>query len=158
MTPFTQKGSHNRIVLSPNGRYVAFDRDFDILLFDITRNATSSFVTRPGADFAPTFSFDGSRIAFASSRTPSGAVSAAANNPNAGNLYNRAVGAVEDNVLLIDNAGKTPTDWSRDDYLLYTALNDVWALPPPSSGRTQPLQVTNTPFIESAARFSPDGR
>ena len=34
----------------------------------------------------------------------------------------------------------------------------VWALPPPSSGRTQPLHVTNTPFIESAARFSPDGR
>ena len=61
-------------------------------------------------------------------------------------------------MLLIDNAGKTPTDWSRDDYLLYTSLNDVWALPPPSSGRTQPLQVTNTPFIESAARFSPDGR
>ena len=84
VTPFTPRGSHNRIVLSPNGRYVAFDREFDILLFDITRNAASSFVTRPGADFAPIFSFDGSRIAFASSRTPSGAVSAAANKSKRG--------------------------------------------------------------------------
>jgi eukaryotic-like serine/threonine-protein kinase len=156
LTPFGPRGNYNRIDLSHDDRYVAFDRGLDILLLDIERGLTSNFVTRAGADFAAVFSADGSTIAFASSREP--ATNAGAANPNAGNLYVRAVGAVEEErVLLRTNAGKTPTDWSRDGYLAYTSRNDVWALPA-VSGSAQPLQVTNTPFVESGGRFSPDGR
>ena len=153
-TPFTPRGIYNRLVLSLDGRYVAFDRQLDILLFDIERNAASSFITRPGADVAPVFSADGSRIAFASSRGSASNVSA--NNPIAGNLFQRAVAAVEvETALLTDNRGKTPTDWSQSGHLLFTSLNDLWALPP---GSAQPVRVTDTPFIETGARFSPDGQ
>jgi dipeptidyl aminopeptidase/acylaminoacyl peptidase len=54
--------------------------------------------------------------------------------------------------------GKTPTDWSPDGYVLYTSMNDVWAVRPAKDGASEPLQVTNTAFTETNARFSPDGR
>jgi Tol biopolymer transport system component len=156
-TVFASRGQYNRVSLAPDGRYAAFDRELDILLFDIERNATSSFVTRPGADVAPVFSADSNRIAFASGREP--ARNAGANNPGAGNLFERAVGTADDNLLRKDDAGKTPLDWSRDGHLLYTSLNDLWALPPPSAGGAKdPVRITKTPFIENSARFSPDGR
>jgi len=34
----------------------------------------------------------------------------------------------------------------------------VWALPLSVPGNAEPLRVTNTAFVESNARFSPDGR
>jgi len=54
------------------------------------------------------------------------------------------------------------TDWSRDGrYLLYYELGaktgrDLWALP--LEGERKPIAVLQTPFEESLARFSPDGR
>jgi Tol biopolymer transport system component len=157
VTPFSPRGVYNRIDLSPDGRQVAFDRQLDLLLFDIERNLASTFLARPGADVAPVFSPDGGRLAFTSNRTSN----VSANNPAGGDLYERTLGAVDGDRPLSTKAmgsGLLPTDWSRDGYLAYTARNDVWALPPPQSGRTEPLQVTKTLFNESGGAFSPDGR
>jgi serine/threonine protein kinase/Tol biopolymer transport system component len=155
-------GEYSRLHLSPDGKQVVFDRlaglGPDIFILDTEKGSTSLFVSGGAADFAPVWSPDGRTIAFASSRDP--AINMAPTNIRAGNLYQRSVGVVgEDKVLFKSSVGKTPTDWSRDGrYLTYSALDDVWALPLPVSDHTQPSQVTKTPFVESGARFSPDGR
>jgi Tol biopolymer transport system component len=151
-----QSGEYDRIRLSRDNRYVAFDRALDIVLFDIERGTIRPFVSNPAADFAPVWSPDDTRVAFSSSREP--AINAASTNIGAGNLYERAVGGVPaETVVFKNDGGKTLTDWSRDGrYLAYTSRDDVWALPLPVSGGTQPLHVTESTFAESGARFSPD--
>jgi eukaryotic-like serine/threonine-protein kinase len=155
-------GEYSRMHLSPDGKQVVFDRVDgrlapDIFLLDFEKGSPSLFVSGAAADFAPVWSPDGRTIAFASSREPTG--NASPTNITAGNLYQRAVGVVgEDKVLFKSTAGKIPTDWSRDGrYLTYSSLDDVWALPLPVSDDTKPLRVTDTPFVESGAKFSPDG-
>jgi serine/threonine protein kinase/Tol biopolymer transport system component len=150
-------GAYERIDLSPDGTVVAFTRALEILLFDLQRDLITRFVTHPAADFAPVFSPDGRTIAFASSREP--ATNAASTNINAGHLYVRSLGVVEEETVVFkSDSGKTPTDWSRDGYLAYTSENDIWALRLPVADGATPLQVTDTTFLESGARFSPDGR
>ncbi len=57
---------------------------------------------------------------------------------------------------------KRPEDWSPDgQFLLFTSFNasvhgDLWALP--LKGDRKPFPVLRTPFSETAARFSPDGK
>ncbi|MGH9383263.1 MAG: hypothetical protein ACRD2N_03075 [Vicinamibacterales bacterium] len=155
-------GEYERPALSPDATRVAFDRAEglarDIFLLDIDKGSTSLFVSSEASDFAPVWSPDGRAIAFASSRDPAGNRGQA--NISGGQLYERAVGVVaEDKLLLKTDDGKIPTDWSRDGrYLAYLSRNDVWALPLPVSGDAKPLQVTNTPFVERGAKFSPNGR
>ena len=155
----SQSGQYDRVALSANSRWVAFDRglDTDIFLFDIERALTSKFVSTSAADFAAVWSADARTIAFASSRDPAGNVGP--QNTSGGHLYERVVGVVgEDRLLLKTDAGKIPTDWSRDGrYLAYTSRNDVWAVPMRASDEAQPVRVTDTPFVESGGRFSPDG-
>ena len=142
-------GQYGTPQLSPDGKYVAFARGSpgDIWVLDIGRGLTSRLTSDPAGDAFPVWSPDGRMIAFASSR-----------DLGTFNLYERAVGVVEqDKVLLKNEVPKNPSDWSRDGrYLVYTARNDLWALP--LSGNRQPMRVTETPFAEQIARISPDGR
>ena len=151
-------GRYESVRLSRDGRMAAFDTDADVLTIDIDRGLVSKAVSLAGADFAPVFSPDGNTIAFASSRDP--ATNAGATNPSAGHLYTKAVVGIGDGEILFrSNRGKRTSDWSRDGrYLAYASGNDVWALPMPMTPATQPIQVTSTPFAESSAVFSPDGR
>ena len=152
------RGEYRRVDLSATGRWVAFDRELDVFLFDIERGLTSKFVSTTAADFAPVWSKDGRAIVFASSREPVANVGPL--NIGGGHLYERAVGVVgEDRLLLKSDAGKTPTDWSDDGrYVAYTSRNDIWAIQVRGSGDATPLRITDTEFVESGGRFSPDGR
>jgi Tol biopolymer transport system component len=155
-------GVYSGVNLSPDAKQIGFDRrvglSLDVFLLDFETGSTRRFVSSAAADFAPIWSPDGRAIAFASSRDPTGNVGPL--NRAGGNIYKRAVGVVGDDTLLLKtNDGKIPTDWSRDQrYLAYISRNDVWALSLPVTGAVKPLQVTNTPFVESNARFSPDAR
>ncbi len=150
VTPFSTAGEYSRIALSDDGRYVAFERNLDVMTLDIARNLTSNLIVRAGADIAPVFSPDGTRIAFAGSAMRSFAL----NNPNNGDLYLRTLGTTEREILLYsDEVGKTPTDWSGDGYVAYTSRNDIWAVQ--TSPNSTPVRVTSTGFVESAAHFSP---
>jgi Tol biopolymer transport system component len=151
-------GEFGRVALSPDDRFVAFDRARDVFLFDIEKGQTSRVTDSAAADIAPIWSPDGKTIIFASSRVPAGNAGPA--NAAAGNLYERAVGVVgEDKLVLKTDSGKTPTDVSRDGrYLLYISQNDVWALSRNAEGESKPLRLTDTPYVESNARFSADRR
>jgi Tol biopolymer transport system component len=138
--------------LSPDGKFVAFSRDnpSDIWILDIERSLTSRLTSDPAEDSYPVWSPDGHTIAFRSTRD------------GLGNLYTRGVGVVEhDKPILQDDASKYPSDWSRDGkYLAYfTEAGDIWVLPvSEDAGESKPMQVTETKFYESDAKFSPDGR
>jgi len=134
--------------LSKDDRYVAWDEgpflSSDTWVRDLDRGLTTRFTSTPGPDGIPQWSPDGKAIIFLGS-----------DGDQRGQLYQRSFGAVGDPVLLL-NGANTPTDWSLDGrYLAYIASDDVWLLQ--LTDRT-PLRVTDTPFIETNARVSPDGR
>jgi Tol biopolymer transport system component len=94
---------------------------------------------------------DGSRIAFSAGNT-------------AETIYEKAVsGAGEEKELMKASVGpNTPTSWSRyGRFLLYIGVSpktgaDIWVLL--MVGDRKPSLLLGTQFIESQARFSPDGR
>jgi Tol biopolymer transport system component len=113
---------------------------------DIRKGVTSRLVSHPeGASTFPVWSPDGRSIAFTYTT----------------GMYERAFGVVgEDKLLLKPEPLLSPTDWSRDGrYIVGNNLPsqpyDLWALP--LFGDRKPLRVTETPFNEVGARFSPDG-
>jgi len=146
--------------LSPDEKRFIADR-FDpqtltthLWLCDISGGNPTRFTFDPANDYSPVWSPDGSRIVWESTR--GGAV---------GNLYHRAAnGAGEDTLLWKSDQPKLPTDWSRDGrFIIYTQLDpktksDVWVLPAPGSGETNPFPVVRTEASEIEGRLSPDGR
>jgi Tol biopolymer transport system component len=148
---------YERVRLSPDGRWLAFDRELDVFVLDLERGPVRPFASGPAADIAPVWIDNGAALAFASSREPVGNVSQT--NINAANLYQRALAiAGKDELVWRKTAtGKIPTDWSRDGYLAFTSGGDLWAVRLPALENADPLRITETPFAESSGRFSPDG-
>jgi Tol biopolymer transport system component len=143
------RGEYTSPELSPDDRYVAFQRrspsSVDIWVMDIQRALPSRVTSHLAGDLTPTWSADGRKIAFASRRES-----------NLLALYERPFGVVgEDNLLLTMEADSSQPYWSRGGYLAFISENDVWAV---STSDRKPLRVTETPFVESDPRISPDGR
>jgi Tol biopolymer transport system component len=142
--------------LSPDGSRVAvFRRDTvgeDLWFIDLARGASARLTTDPGNESYPVWSPDGTQLVFGSNRT-------------AGfDLYRKPAGVSgQADVLLKSPDMKYPLDWSRDGrYLLYDQQSagksdwDLWVLPMDGGG--QPAKYFATPFNETNAKFSPDGR
>jgi len=143
--------SYLEVELSPDGsRVAAFEDDDrqDIWLFDLARNARTRLTFDPGPERCALWSHDGSQIVFTSN--------------GAKELYRKAANGGAMELLLQSPEQKYPQDWSRDGrYLMYVALDakngaDLWVLP--LEGERKPAKVLATPFYETQARFSPDGR
>ena len=143
-------GIHVNPELSKDDRYVAWDEGprpgSDTWIADIERGVTTPFTSDPVIDGLPQWSPDGRSIIRRVDREGA-----------AGSLYQRPVGVVGEDTLLLKPANPAlPTDWSMDGrYVLYVSASDIWALTLPDR---KPLRVTNTPFDETNARLSPDGR
>jgi Tol biopolymer transport system component len=121
----------------------------DLWLLDGAR--TSRFTFDAAADLFPLWSPDGTRIAFASTRT--GTL----------DLYVKAAsGAGVEEVLVASSQAKIPSDWSADGrFLLHFSVDpqtnaDLWVLP--LEGDRTPWVLLKTPFSERHGTFSPDGR
>jgi eukaryotic-like serine/threonine-protein kinase len=144
--------------LSPDGRRVAYvarnpeGNNSDIWLMDLARGVQTRFTFGPGNIRSPLWSPDGSRIAYASWESSSL------------NIFAKTTSGIGPEVLLQNDAEKTPTDWSRDGkYLLYTSVapkgktnTDIWVLP--LSGDRKPFPYLHSRFMEFSAVFSPDSR
>jgi Tol biopolymer transport system component len=149
--------AYYRFRLSPDGRKVA------TALSDERTGGFSTWILEPGlapsrvtfagtSDWTPTWSPDGTRIAFASSRE------------GPWNLYVKSVGGSgKDEALLPSGDQNMPEDWSADGrFLAYRRLaqskarNDVFVLP--LFGDRKPIPVADSEAEESISRFSPDGR
>ena len=157
--PAGAPGLYRNLALSPNAAFIAFDRgeNRDIFVLEHFRGIANRFTTNSAADAVPIWSPKSDAIAFLSSRIP--AAGTAPNNIAGGNLYVAPFGLDgEEKRLSPSENAQTPTHWSSDGrYLIYAARGDIWALDM-SGGTSKPLQVTNTPYTESNARVSPNGR
>ena len=77
-------------------------------------------------------------------------------------LYIRAIGSNNDELLLHTDENKLANDWTRDGrYLVFVSRNprtgrDIWLLP--MSGDRTPIPFSNGPGNEIQAQVSPDGR
>ncbi len=147
--------SPSYLELSSDGRRAAVQRivenNTDVWLLDLARGGSSRFTFDIANEQLPTWSPDGTRIAFSSNRT------------GRNNLYLKLASGAGSETLLLDTPNnKQAQDWSRDGrFLLYYEIDpvmgrDLWALD--MTGERKPTIVANTMFEERSARFSPDGR
>jgi len=147
---------YNFLTLSPDDTRAAVQRleafhVGDIWILDLARRGMGRrFTFDPADDFAPVWSPDGKRIAWASNRD------------GQTHLYQRSITGGREELLLESPVRKLPFDWSSDGrYLLYgvrdTRTNaDLWVLP--MTGERKPWVFANTEFNENQGQFSPDTR
>lgn len=117
------------------------------------RSLRTRFTFDPASEVRPTWSPEGSRIVFNSSRE--GYIR---------DLYEKpSSGAGGEDVLFADNSIKYPSSWSQDGrFILYGAASDtntffnLWTLP--LSGDRKPSPFVQTKFDVNSGRFSPDSR
>jgi Tol biopolymer transport system component len=148
-----------RPVLSPDERSVAICREesatnHDIWIIDAVGGAGRRLTFDPRTDCGPTWSPDGSRIAFRSDRR------------GLAEIYRkRADGSGDDELLLASQ--DTPlnvTDWSADGrYLAYDSptphsLRDLFLLPLSSAGEPKPIPYLTTEALEDSGQIVPSGR
>jgi Tol biopolymer transport system component/tRNA A-37 threonylcarbamoyl transferase component Bud32 len=168
LTWFDRKGNSTGVLgdpapfngaqLSPDGKHiVAAVEDYsksspvsDLWISDLP-GFRRQFTFAPGLVFAPVWSPDGSRIAFA-------------RGGHTLKIYVKAAdGAGGESSLEATGERPWPTDWSTDGrYILYRvygagrANHGIWVLP--VDGKSKPFPFLNTAADESQGIFSPDGR
>ncbi|HVT44704.1 MAG TPA: protein kinase [Thermoanaerobaculia bacterium] len=143
---------------SPDGQsFVAQVRDAtsgieDLWIYDLERNIRTRFSFGGIGAFSPTWSPDGSQIAYASI---SKKVWDIAVRPSSG-------GGAEE-IFYTSEVNKIPTSWSTDGQLLALSVLDpktqkagIWILP--TTGEKKPYPFARSDFNASSLEFSPDGR
>jgi serine/threonine protein kinase len=138
--------------ISPDGKMIAFEQGLsatDVWLHDIARNLTTRLTFHARYTGMPIWWPDGKSIVFRS------------NKGEQFGLYRHSVGTVgEDELLLQSELSLVADSISPDEkYVIYITTSgsrDIWALP--LSGDRKPIQITDTSFIETFPRLSPNGR
>jgi Tol biopolymer transport system component len=115
----------------------------DIWVIDLQRNTSSRFTFDPADDLNPTWSPDGTRIAFSSSRKGSR------------DIYVKAAGGVEEEQALVESKdGKSLDDWSGDGQYL------IWDIGPHeglfSFKEHKSSAFVGSRFVQGQFRFSPN--
>jgi Tol biopolymer transport system component len=148
-------GSVGEAAQSPDGQRIAVARSElnqlqDIWLHDLVRGTTTRLTFDAGTETSPVWSGDGSRIFFSKFF--------------AGLFQKVSSGAGSDELLLKTDYAAYPDDWfsgKTGELLLFemdssNTKYDLWVLP--LTGERKPYPVLQTPFNETHAQFSPDGR
>jgi serine/threonine protein kinase len=139
--------------VSPDGSRIvaqAADGDNDIWICDVARGSLTRLTFDPGEDETPTWSPDGSWIAWVTQRP---------GRPRQV-MRRRADGSGDEEVLWSTDRHAHLHDWSHDGASLLvtqeaeSSARDVW-LVPAAGGESRPL--LRAPFEECNPRFSPDG-
>ncbi len=144
-------------MLSPNGDRLALlmgdpqSGKSNIWIRDLARGTTTRFTFGANDDANAVWSPDGKTIVFSSNRG------------NDFQLFQKSASGVgAETKLLETDERKFPHEWSRDGrYITFQSRSkktgwDVWVLP--TFGDRKPFPVVQTPFAETRASFSPDGR
>ena len=152
-----EKGENQDPVFSPAGDQLAFDfadersGKVDIWIRDLSRGVNSRFTFAEGNAYVPVWSPRGDAIIYASDR------------PSAPGLYEKSMlGQGEEKLLLRSDALILPASMTPDgSALLYTVRDsktswDIMVLP--KTGEAKPTAFRATPFRETDASFSPDGK
>jgi len=149
------EGSYHSVELSPDRKNAVVTRDGNIWIQDAARGLATR-LTFNVLDIFGIWSPDGKYTAYQSDRE------------GHYDLYRKAAdGSRTEELLFTDSAIKVPTSWSPDGrFLLFFRLDpktqrDLWLLPVGQgqlTGSRKPMLWLGTPYNESFAKFSPDGR
>jgi Tol biopolymer transport system component/predicted Ser/Thr protein kinase len=152
------EGNYGNLDLSPKGDRVAVDLttdNRDIWVIDVDRAVPQRVTFDPGPDWSATWSPDGARLMFATSRADYKGVNKI--------LEKSSTGAGMETLVQTDDSASIPVHWSpTGNHLIYARMRstgngyDSWLLPLTGERKA-------TPFLEGAfdriqARISPDGR
>jgi Tol biopolymer transport system component/tRNA A-37 threonylcarbamoyl transferase component Bud32 len=151
----SSSGNYGTIELSPSGDRVAVDmiasNNRDIWVIDIARGVPSRLTSDAASDWTPSWSPDGSRIIYASSRS--------GNN----DIYQKASSGVgNEEAIFQSDQIEIPVHWARDGtYIVFSRTkprggNDTWLLE--MSAEKKAVPFVESPFDKVHARVSPDGR
>jgi serine/threonine-protein kinase len=142
--------------ISPDGRqFVATigpAQEGHVWVYETSGAARPYKITFTAHNTTPTWSPDSARVAFVSTR----------DGPTRNVFVVAADGSVVDPARLITNdRDKTSATWSRDNWLVFQQLGDstradLWKQPANGDGKAEPW--LQTPFAETSAAFSPDGK
>ena len=149
--------NYGNLDLSPKGDRAAVDRitnnNRDIWVVDLERGAPLRVTFDAGSDWTASWSPDGSRLAYASSRAGQFT-----------KIYEKSsTGSGIETALPPDDANAIPVHWSPDDkYIVFSRLRstpqggyDTWLLP--LFGERKPIPYLESTFDRIQARVSPDG-
>jgi serine/threonine-protein kinase len=152
ITPFAAPpGAYAFPRVSPDGRSLIFAKETptrDLWLYDVTSGATTQVTFDSGAT-SPTWSPDGKRVAFSSTRV--GVL----------NLFTSAVGEPDRSERLAASENQQfAGSWTRDGALVFTEQRsaggrDILIL---AAGDRAPRVLVASPADETSPRISPDGR
>jgi eukaryotic-like serine/threonine-protein kinase len=145
------------MALSPDEKAVAVtignNSEDDVWVQDLQRDTVSRFTFRPGGNRGPKWSPDGSRIVYAFQDAST----------YSSDLFRKpSAGTGQEELVLHGGVNAVPEDWSRDGkFLVYSQTDqktatDLWLLG--MDGASKPIPYLRTPYDESGARFSPDGK
>jgi Tol biopolymer transport system component len=146
----------NAIAIAPDGKRAALMISQtvapDLWLMEFERSLLTRFTASEGSEAGPVWSPDSGRLVFRSSNTSNFSF----------DLFWKNLDGIEDAGAVTPKPTLgTPTDWSRDGrFILFTRMTDptnadVYAL---SVDRKHAEPLLQTPFSESSARLSFDGR
>jgi Tol biopolymer transport system component len=150
--------------LSPDGKTLAIGKcdgpSCKLVLYDLQRQVLNPFTSEPGRFFNPVWSPDGRQLAYSGFAV--GAPTLWLKNADGSGRALRLTNAPTE----IRETAEFPNSWSPDGrtiaYVVVQRLTggqpsrDVWLVSP--GEKRQPRPWLETPFAESAAAFSPDGR
>jgi Tol biopolymer transport system component len=136
---------------SPDGKQIAFTRsvsDPDIYTIRPDGSSLHEVTFSRGVDTDPTFSRDGTQIAFETDR-----------NGNT-DIYSINVDGSHSTQLTSSQLDEQDPSWSRQGKIAYTVVNDdgtkeIWVMNADGSGKKQ---LTHLPNLNENPNWSPDGR
>ena len=157
--PVGVEANYGNVELSPRGDRAAVDivtnGNSDIWVVDLERSVSQPITFDPGREWTASWSPDGSRLAFASTR---------ASNDGTTKIYEKSsTGTGTETVLPSGDASSIPVNWSADGkYIVFSRLRqfgntsgyDTWVLP--TFGDRKPAPLLETGFDKFQARVSPN--
>ncbi|HZM59340.1 MAG TPA: protein kinase [Vicinamibacterales bacterium] len=121
----------------------------DVWIVDLIKGGSTRLTFDPATDTNPVWSPDGKWVAWQSNRDKEF------------ELFRKAAdGSGIEERLRSSKPVSNLTDWSRNGYLIYSSMGDLWALPeqPDAAGNRTPVAVVNSPANEYVGYVSPDNR
>lgn len=156
-TPVGHEAALTSFDVSPDGKAAVMELsnertgNGELWMMDLQRQVVTRITNDDSSwNWGPIWSADGKTIYFSSTRSGDS------------DIYERRIGQSQDRIVFAGRDRFGPLDVSHDGkYLLYEDLDrstgaDLWALP--LSGDKKPFAYIKTNYMESSARFSPDGR
>ena len=153
------EANYGNVDISPKGDRAAVDivtnGNQDIWVVDLERSVAQPITFDPGRDWTASWSPDGSRLAFASTRSSTAGTT---------KIYEKSsTGTGTETVLPAGDASSIPVNWSSDGkYIVFSRLRqfgntsgyDTWVLP--TFGDRKPAPLLETGFDKFQARVSPN--